>query len=371
MSEYLARVLNNRPSGAGIALLHSHLGPGWQGMSDDDIVAERDRLAAVVASATGLPLVGLTWGTDGTWSARFWPRAGRYRYERLWASTVRSVGRRLRLSFHPELRTAPPIPVAQAATISVWGAHAQQDLARTHVGIVSLRSVGSIVAEALSRTGIQHLTLIDYDVLEERNLDRTLGAYKNDVVNGTAKVAVSRRLVEQSHTSDLFSVDDTSQSLLSKPGFARALDCDVLISCVDRPWPRHVLNALAYAHLIPVIDGGILARVNEAGKLLHVDWRIHTVGPQRACLYCIGALTRSDVALDRDGRRWSFAPSSSAGVTGLAHPPLTRRHQTKQAMRVRRRPARRSPRRRSGGGKGGPSDLNSPWTRLPPAHPPC
>jgi hypothetical protein len=42
--------------------------------------------------------------------------------------------------------------------------------------------------------------------------------------------------------------------------------------------------------------------VNEAGKLLHVDWRIHTVGPGRPCLYCIDAIRRSDVALDRDGK---------------------------------------------------------------------
>jgi hypothetical protein len=63
-----------------------------------------------------------------------------------------------------------------------------------------------------------------------------------------------------------------------------------------------VLNTIAYAHLIPVIDGGILARVNDAGKLVHVDWRIHSVGPDHACLYCIDALRRSDVALDRDGK---------------------------------------------------------------------
>src|SRR3990172_2587553 len=27
--------------GCGVAFLHSHIGPGWQGMSDDDIVAEQ------------------------------------------------------------------------------------------------------------------------------------------------------------------------------------------------------------------------------------------------------------------------------------------------------------------------------------------
>lgn len=300
-AEYVSRVLDERPDGSGVALIHSHLGPGWQGMSHDDIVAERDRLAGLVASVTGLPLVGLTWGTDGTWSGRFWLRAGRNDYQRRWASTIRSVGNRLRLSFHPELRPAPTIREAQVATRSVWGDAAQEDLVRVRVGIVGLGSVGSIVAEALSRTGIQHLTLIDHDVLEERNLDRTLGATPSDVDEKRSKVEVSARLVHQSHTAAEFRTTAVPESLLTPHGLGAALDCDVLISCVDRPWPRHVLNLIAYAHLIPVIDGGILARVTEAGELLHVDWRIHTVGPARACLYCLKALLRSDAALDRDG----------------------------------------------------------------------
>src|SRR3712207_8224358 len=43
-TDYLSRVLATVPDGCGIALLHSHLGPGWQDMSRDDDVAERDRL---------------------------------------------------------------------------------------------------------------------------------------------------------------------------------------------------------------------------------------------------------------------------------------------------------------------------------------
>ncbi len=299
--EYLARVLDECPKGSGIALLHSHLGPGWQSMSKDDIVAERDRLAGVVAGKTNLPLVGLTWGTDGTWSARFWLRVGRHRYERRWASTVRSVGSQLRLSFHPDLCPEPVTTGSQVATRSVWGQHAQADLARTHVGIVGLGSVGSIVAEALSRTGVQRLTLIDHDRIEERNLDRTLGAFRSDARKRTPKVEVSSRLLESSHTARKFRVSAISESVLSPEGLGAALDCDVIICCVDRPWPRHNLNKLAYLHLIPVIDGGILARVKETGPVVHVDWTIHTIGPGRACLYCLKALLRSDAVLDRDG----------------------------------------------------------------------
>src|SRR5262245_45676579 len=55
----------------GIAFLHSHGGPGWQDMSADDIQAE-EKLSGAASGLTDLPLLGLTVGTDGTWSARMW-----------------------------------------------------------------------------------------------------------------------------------------------------------------------------------------------------------------------------------------------------------------------------------------------------------
>lgn len=299
--EYLSRVLDECPAGSGIALLHSHLGPGWQSMSPDDVVAERDRLAGVVAGRTQLPVVGLTRGTDGTWSGRLWFRVDRHQYERRWASTVRVVGKQLRMSYHPELRPAPVRTDSQVATRSVWGDAAQGDLVRVRIGVVGLGSVGSIVAEALSRTGFQRLTFIDHDTIEQRNLDRTLGARTADVDEKTRKVDVAKRTAIGSHTAIKFEADAVPHSLLERPGLEAALDCDAVLCCVDRPWPRDVLNRMAYLHLIPVIDGGIFALVSEQRKLVHVDWRIHTIGPGRACLYCLGAQYRSDAVLDRDG----------------------------------------------------------------------
>jgi molybdopterin-synthase adenylyltransferase len=299
-SDYLARVLDECPAGSGMALIHSHLGPGWQDMSHDDIVAERDRLAGVVASRTRLPVLGMTWGTDGTWSARFWLRVDRRQYERREAATVRVVGKQLRMSYHPRLSPAPHIAGSQEATVSVWGEAAQHDLARLRVGIVGLGSVGSIVAEALARTGIQHLTLIDADKIELRNLDRTLGAGPEDV--GSYKVQVADRQARRARTAGVFDVNTVPEQLQAPAGFAATLNCDVIICCVDRPWPRHVLNVISNGHLIPMIDGGILVVVDDKKGLVHADWRIHTVGPESACVYCLDAVRRSDAALDRDGK---------------------------------------------------------------------
>src|SRR6266702_8630220 len=117
--DYIQRVLQLVDDGCGIALLHSHLGSGWQGMSHDDVVAERDRLAAAVTGRTRLTLVGLTRGTDGSWSGRFWLRHAPANYTRRWAATVRVVGRQLRMTYHPEL--LPPLAPSelQVATVSV------------------------------------------------------------------------------------------------------------------------------------------------------------------------------------------------------------------------------------------------------------
>jgi len=74
--EYFERVASEAVAeGCGIAFLHSHPGPGWQGMSPDDVRAEL-RMAGAAAALTDLPLLGMTVGNDGTWSARMWERTG-------------------------------------------------------------------------------------------------------------------------------------------------------------------------------------------------------------------------------------------------------------------------------------------------------
>jgi len=297
---YLQRVLDECPADAGIALIHSHLGPGWQDMSEDDTVAERDRLASAVGGRTGLPLLGLTWGTNSAWSARVWVRHAPFRYRRHDVHLVRAVGSRLRTTFHPRLVPSPPAGESHVATVSVWGEEAQGVLARVRVGIVGLGSVGSIVAEGLARVGVSKFVLVDHDRIELRNLDRTAGARRADVRLRRHKVDVAARHIKESATSEGLELDVYRGSLLSGGGLARILDCDVVFSCVDRPWPRHLMNSVAYANLIPVIDGGILVRV-DAGRLLHADWRIHTVGPGTACLVCLGALDIGDVSLDIEG----------------------------------------------------------------------
>jgi molybdopterin/thiamine biosynthesis adenylyltransferase len=282
----------------GIAFLHSHPSSGWQGMSEDDIIAET-RMSPSVMGLTGFPLVGLTLGTDGAWSGRFWIKDEneKRKYNRNWCDTVKVIGKKLSITFNDYI--LPPIfdSAKQLRTISAWGGKTQEDLSRLKIGIVGLGSVGSIVAEILARTGIANFTLIDFDAVEEKNLDRLTNIFKEDI--GRAKVLAVADGIRKSATAPKIKITTCEYSICEKKGFETGLDCDILFSCVDRPWPRQVLNFIAYAHLIPVIDGGILVRTNIRNtNIVGADWKAQTVGYKRACLECLGQYKTENAVLE-------------------------------------------------------------------------
>lgn len=190
-SKYLARVVKAAcESEAGIAFMHSHPGAGWQGMSSADVEAEHD-VIAYPAGVTGLPLLGMTIGSDGYWSARFWVRDGK-KMDRKECNKVRIIGpHSYRLQFNDKL--APPKPRRDILrrTYDTWGSNTQNDISRMTAGIVGVGSVGCIVAEALARIGVGEIILIDPDKVEKHNLDRLLYGTIKDI--GRHKVKVAER----------------------------------------------------------------------------------------------------------------------------------------------------------------------------------
>lgn len=287
-------------SGAGMAMMHSHpLGLGWQGMSDPDVIAEQSN-AGSVWGATDRPFLGLTTAGDGAWSARFWDRIAPRKYEGRWCGCVRVVGEKLTPTFMNQLAPVPKVIESQLRTISAWGDICHADLTRLRIGVIGAGSVGGFVAEALARTGFEDVTLIDFDLIKPHNLDRLLYAFQQDVGKPKAEVLAAR--LADSATANGFKAKVNIGAVYEEDAYRDALDCDVIFSCVDRPWGRHVLNQIAYAHLIPVIDGGILVRTNRSKHLASADWTAQTIGVGRPCLQCLGQYDAGFVQLEREGK---------------------------------------------------------------------
>ncbi|NEN07654.1 ThiF family adenylyltransferase [Diaminobutyricibacter tongyongensis] len=298
-SAYVLRAASEaRAAGHGLVLLHSHPGgEGWQRLSsmDRDTESEYERVAR---AATKMPLLGMTLGgQDTAWSARFW-------FDRTtptWAESVRSVSPTLAVTWNDDLRAVPGVTASQERTVSSWGERAQGSISRLRVLVVGSGSVGLDIAQRLAATGLLNVGVMDYDAVETRNLDRMIGATRLDAALGRSKVDVAARLMKSAATAAHVEVRRHEVSITDPVGVSIALDYDVIFSCVDRPWPRAVLNGIAYADLIPVIDGGIALDTFADGRLRNGIWRAHTLVPGRPCMACIGQLVAGDVSLDKLG----------------------------------------------------------------------
>lgn len=301
-SRYFQRAAREAAAaGGGVAFLHSHpKGWGWQGMSPSDIDTER-RHAPRALAMTDLPLMGLTMAGDGALSARFWERIGRREYARRPCSSVRVLGEELAVTWDDALVPPPPTTAQLVRTVSAWSEEVQQRWSRLRIAIVGAGTVGAIVAEALARMGATNLILIDHDTVEELNLDRLLYATQRDALLRRAKVDGLARRLRRTATAERFSVEPLEWSVVEPNGLEAALDCDLIFSCVDRPWPRAALNYLAYAHLIPVIDLGVRVSKTPRGQLQNAIWRGHVAAPGRPCLACLGQYQPGQVTAERDG----------------------------------------------------------------------
>ena len=296
--QYLARAARRAcETSAGVAFMHSHPTAGWQGMSEEDVVAERDRIAPP-SRAAGLPLLGLTVGSDGVWSARFWRWNGR-KYDRTFCDKVRVVGNSIEISVNPSRRRPVLHSTRLRRTLDTWGSERQAVLASLRIGVVGVGSVGTIIAETLARVGATDLLLLDADRVEEHNLDRLLYASSKDI--GRFKVDLVAEQLRRSATASFFRVDAKRAWVQERDAFAAALDCDILFAAVDRPLPKDVLNNIAYVHCIPVIFGGVRVATKPDGRLVDAAWSVVRAGPGSCCLRCDGQYTTSDVMMERDG----------------------------------------------------------------------
>src|SRR5439155_14504075 len=146
------------------------------------------------------------------------------------------------------------------STLALWGKRGQQLLGHLRAGIVGVGGVGSILAEFLARLGIGELAMVDYDLLDDENLNRSLGAKRSDV--GKPKIQYVSRVARQSATASNFKVRSLRGSVAEPDGLRSLLDCDVIFSVTGNAFARQVLDHASYAYAIPIVDGGTAIVVN-------------------------------------------------------------------------------------------------------------
>ena len=79
----------------------------------------------------------------------------------------------------------------------LYGVQGAQRIAQAHIAVVGIGGVGSWAVEALARSGVARLTLIDLDHVSESNINRQIQAV--DASLGQAKVLAMRERVLSFH----------------------------------------------------------------------------------------------------------------------------------------------------------------------------
>ena len=174
--------------------------------------------------------------------------------------------------------------------ILAYTADMREDLKRHTAVIVGVSGTGSIVAEILARLGVGRLILIDFDRVEQRNLNRILNATSEDV--GRFKTHVVRDAIK---TFNAETTVETFETSIDAPASLMASsDATIIFSCVDSMEGRYFCDLMVEAFLCPLIDLGVMIPTRKRGdkvEIADVCGRIDFVRPGGVSLWARGEIT--------------------------------------------------------------------------------
>ena len=146
----------------------------------------------------------------------------------------------------------------------LYGVEGANRIRRAHVAVVGIGGVGSWVAEALARSGVARLSLIDMDHIAESNINRQIHALST--TTGQAKVQAMRERIALIHADcqvdviDEFVTPDNWPAVLpSQP--------DALIDACDQVSAKVAMAHWAMQHQVGFITVGAAGGKRMAHKV--------------------------------------------------------------------------------------------------------
>jgi tRNA threonylcarbamoyladenosine dehydratase len=135
----------------------------------------------------------------------------------------------------------------------LYGEAGLRRLRSAHIVVVGVGGVGSWAAEAVARSGVGEITLIDVDHVSESNINRQLPALGSTV--GASKIEVmGARIADinpdvKLHLIDDFVTSENVQILLGGGG-------QVFVDAIDQPRVKAAMIAWAKARRLPIVVCG-------------------------------------------------------------------------------------------------------------------
>ena len=163
----------------------------------------------------------------------------------------------------------------------LYGVNAARAVRSSHVVVIGLGGVGSWAAEALARSGVGRLTLIDLDHVAESNVNRQIHA--TDLTIGQAKVQAMSERIALIHGA---CVVETIEDFVTPENwpYAAVAEADALIDACDQVKAKLALAAWARSHRKTFITVGAAGGKRHAHKVDIADLSAVTHDPLLAQL---------------------------------------------------------------------------------------
>ena len=150
----------------------------------------------------------------------------------------------------------------------LYGESGAERLRRAHVCVVGIGGVGSWAAEALARTGVGAITLIDLDMVAESNTNRQIHALGE--VYGQAKVdAMAERIRAINPACVIECIEDFVTPENVDTLFAR--DFSVVIDAIDQVRAKTAMVACCRQRKLPIIVAGAAGGQIDPTRICRAD----------------------------------------------------------------------------------------------------
>jgi len=202
----------------------------------------------------------------------------------------------------------------------LYGVQGAQRIFGAHLVVVGLGGVGSWAAEALARSGVRRLTLIDLDHVAESNINRQVHA--QDSTLGQAKAEALRDRFLGFHPDIELDLVDDFVTPENWPALLRGQRPDGFIDACDQVRAKTAMAAWARAERVPFVSVGAaggkrraeavqvadLAEVTHDPLLAQLRYRLrkHHAGARQGRMGTLCVFSRESVA----------PPDPSCGLDG-------------------------------------------------------
>jgi len=194
------------------------------------------------------------------------------------------------------------------------GEAGQRRLAAAHALIVGCGALGTVIADALARAGVGHLTIVDRDVVELTNLQRQILFDEDDVREGRPKAAAARERLARINSQ--VRVDAVVEDFNHTNAEHLSGECDLILDGLDNFQTRYLLNDLSVKRGVPYVYGGAVGVSGMA-----CVFTPHAGGPCLRCVFPEAPPPGSTPTCDTAG-------VLAAAVASVAH------HQAVQAIKL-------------------------------------